>query len=97
MRSSNEFTKNRTARAIIPVSSNTASKNTSSGTIISVSSNAMSGNKQGQIIPIAHDHGWEGENLTSNEFGFDEINSGIPFGLGEFGGIKHFENIKDRT
>jgi len=39
---------------------------------------------------------WVGDNITSSEAGFDEIFSGIAPGIGEAGGIKHFEKIKNR-
>lgn len=42
-------------------------------------------------------NGWSGDNLTSDPLGFDDINSGVAFGKGEFGGIKHFEAIKNRA
>ena len=42
-------------------------------------------------IPRVKDHGWDGQNMTSNEFGF-ESPDGQPFGIDEFGGIRHFKS-----
>lgn len=39
-------------------------------------------------------HGWSGENITSGVFGSSSIYSGTPFGIGTFGGIRHFEKLK---
>lgn len=36
-------------------------------------------------------HGWGGDNITSDPLGFD-TGGGEAFGLGEFGGIRHFLN-----
>lgn len=35
--------------------------------------------------------GWDGPNVTSDEFGFDNPD-GAAFGVNEFGGIRHFKN-----
>jgi len=49
-------------------------------------------NRENPFIPISNaTSAWQGDNLTSGEYGFDDMESGIPFGEGEFGGIKHFE------
>lgn len=39
---------------------------------------------------------WEGDNLTSDAL-FDDVLSGTPFGIGEFGGLAHFKNVTQPT
>lgn len=40
--------------------------------------------------PTKADKGWEGENTGPGYFG-EDLYSGNPFGVGEFGGISHYQ------
>jgi len=91
-RSANTWTKNRTASGIIGISSNTFSTNKDTD-FIAKSSNSFS---KGNVVAVSNASGWDGENITSNAYGFDDLWSGTAYGGGEFGGIRHFEKIKDR-
>lgn len=87
IRSTATFTKNRTANTILSKSANAFS-----ATTLSTSANLMiKTNLTKNTLP------WDGDNVTSNEFGFDDLFSGVPFGVGSFGGLKHFEKIKNRV
>ena len=35
---------------------------------------------------------WNGENLSANDYGFDDLYGGTPYGVNEYGGITHFRN-----
>ena len=40
---------------------------------------------------------WDGDNLTSNALGFDDLLSGVVFGVGKLGGTAHFKNVTQTT
>lgn len=86
-KSSNSWTKNRENSDIL-----TESLNLFSNSTISKSSNTFSNS-----APIVGkgEQSWNGDNLTSDPFGFDDLYSGVAYGSGEYGGIKHFENSKN--
>jgi hypothetical protein len=84
-RSSSSFTKGISSRT----SANTFTSH-------SLSSRKSSNTFIKSTLRFASSVSWSGINMTSGSFGFDEINSGTPFGIGEFGGIKHFDAMKDR-
>lgn len=84
-RSSNSFTKGISSR----VSSNTFTSN-------SLSSRTSSNTFQKSTLRFAPQVVWTGINITSAQL-VDEINSGTPAGIGEAGGIRHFDVMKDRA
>lgn len=45
-------------------------------------------------VVAKNNNAWTGENLSSDGFGYDEA-GGMAFGEAEFGGIKHFEKLKN--
>ena len=61
-----------------------------SGSMADASPGASS-NTPAIIILSVCPNGWSGINLYSSALGFDEIHSGTPLGMGELGGLKHFE------
>ena len=60
------------------------------------SSNVFTKNRKSHTILKRHEkNGWSGANVTDkgSSAGGDELNSGTPYGIGEFGGIAHFRNL----
>ena len=64
-----------------------ASSNSFAKKVIAKSSNSFAK----KVIAKGTAGGWNGDNLTASEFGFDDLASGTPFGIGEYGGIRHFQ------
>lgn len=52
-----------------------------------------SSNKWAKVDRKRADKAWTGDNMHGAAFGFDDIFSGKPFGVGEFGGVDHFKNV----
>ena len=87
--SGNAFDKNRDDDSIAAESSNAFSRSR----IIEESAVVFSANRNSDVVvPRQANNGWEGDNLTSDTLGFDDIFSGTPFGGESFGGVTHFKN-----
>ena len=46
--------------------------------------------------PVKGQQAWAGDNLTSDAFGFDNPD-GAAFGTNEFGGILHFQKVRNNS
>lgn len=69
----------------------TISKNTNAWSDVSLSAAV---GKFARVAASKNTQAWSGDNLSSGSYGYD-LGYGDSYGEAEYGGIKHFENIKD--
>ena len=76
--------------SVVTGSLTTSSYQTATGTFANSSYSSATGNFSRTIQPVVQNASWDGDNITTDYYAFDEELDGTQFGQGMFGGIRHF-------